>query len=131
MIMAQLIVVASTLVAACSGTTRNVNAVKFDGHYYLLSRGTRFARKQRMLGAGRPFLIPIRNVNAVKFGFSVRIRNAAKSIAGAREAARYEATIYCIEQFGTSDIIWSIGPDDEAISLSNGSLTLAGRCDPE
>ena len=104
------IVVASTLVAACSGNIRNVNAVKFDGHYF----------------AGRAS-----KNSAVPHGFSVRIRNAAKSIAGAREAARYEATIYCIQQFGTSDIIWSIGPDDEAISLSNRSLTLAGRCDPE
>ena len=103
------VVVASTLVAACSGTTRNVNAVKFDGHYF----------------AGRAS-----KNSADPHGFSVRIRNAAKSIAGAREAARYEATIYCIEQFGTSDIIWSIGPDDEAISLSNRSLTLAGRCNP-
>ena len=104
------VVVASTLVAACSGNIRNVNAVKFDGHYF----------------AGRA------SKNSVDpHGFSVRIRNAAKSIAGAREAARYEATIYCIQQFGTSDIIWSIGPDDEVISLSNRSLTLAGRCDPE
>jgi hypothetical protein len=104
------VVVASTLVAACTGTIRNVNAVKFDGHYF----------------AGRAS-----KSSADPHGFSVRIRNAAKSIAGAREAARYEATIYCIQQFGTSDIIWSIGPDDEAISLSNRSLTLAGRCDPE
>ena len=104
------VVVASTLVAACSGTIRNVNAVKFDGHYF----------------AGRAS-----KSSADPHGFSIRIRNAAKSIAGAREAARYEATIYCIQQFGTSDIIWSIGPDDEAISLSNRSLTLAGRCDPE
>ena len=104
------VVVASTLVAGCSGTIRNVNAVKFDGHYF----------------AGRAS-----KSSVDPHGFSVRIRNAAKSIAGAREAARYEATIYCIEQFGTSDIIWSIGPDDEAISLSNRSLTLAGRCNPE
>ena len=104
------VVVASTLVAGCSGTIRNVNAVKFDGHYF----------------AGRAS-----KSSVDPYDFSVRIRNAAKSIAGAREAARYEATIYCIEQFGTSDIIWSIGPEDEAISLSNGSLTLAGRCDPE
>ena len=104
------VVVASTLVAACSGTIRNVNAVKFDGHYF----------------AGRAS-----KSSADPHGFSVRIRNAAKSIAGAREAARYEATIYCIQQFGTTNIIWSIGPDDEAISLSNRSLTLAGRCDPE
>ena len=103
-------VVASMLVAGCSGTIRNVNAVKFDGHYF----------------AGRAT-----KSRVDPHGFSVRIRNAAKSIAGAREAARYEATIYCIEQFGTSDIIWSIGPDDEAISLSNRSLTLAGRCNPE
>ena len=104
------VVVASTLVAGCSGTIRNVNAVKFDGHYF----------------AGRAS-----KSSVDPYDFSVRIRNAAKSIGGAREAARYEATIYCIEQFGTSDIIWSIGPEDEAISLSNGSLTLTGRCDPE
>ena len=104
------VVVASTLVAGCSGTIRNVNAVKFDGHYF----------------AGRAS-----KSSVDPYDFSVQIRNAAKSIAGAREAARYEATIYCIEQFGTSDIIWSIGPEGEAISLSNGSLTLAGRCDPE
>jgi hypothetical protein len=104
------VVVASTLVAACSGTTRNINAVKFDGHYFA-GRASKSGVDPR--------------------GFSVRIRNAAKSIVGARDAARYEATIYCIEQFGTSDIIWSIGPDDEAISLSNRSMTLAGRCDPK
>lgn len=102
--------VVSTLVAGCTGTTRKVNAVKFDGHYF----------------AGR-----VSKVKVDPYRFTVRIRNAAKSISGAREAARYEATIYCIEQFGTSDIIWSIGPDDEAISLSNGSLSLAGRCDPK
>jgi len=104
------VVVASSLLAGCSGKMRNVNAVKFDGHYF----------------SGRAS-----KIEADPYGFTVRIRNAAKSISGAREAARYEATIYCIEQFGTSDIIWSIGPDDEAISLSNRSLTLAGRCDPE
>ena len=103
-------VVVSVLLAGCSGTIRNVNADKFDGNYF-----TGRAAKTK----------------TDPHGFKVRIRNAAKSIAGAREAARYEATIYCIEQFGTSDIIWSVGPDDDAISLSNGSLTLAGRCDPE
>ena len=103
-------IVVSVLLAGCSGTIRNVNAVKVDGHYF-----TGRAAKTK----------------TDPHGFTVRIRNAAKSIAGAREAARYEATIYCIEQFGTSDIIWSVGPDDDAISLSNGSLTLAGRCDPE
>ena len=103
-------VVVSVLLAGCTGTIRNVNAVKFDGHYF----------------TGRAA-----KIKTDPHGFTVRIRNAAKSIAGAREAARYEATIYCIEQFGTSDIIWSVGPDDDAISLSKGSLTLAGRCDPE
>ena len=102
--------VLSTLIAGCSGKMRNVNAEKFDGHYF----------------AGRAS-----KIKADPYGFTVRIRNAAKSISGAREAARYEATIYCIEQFGTSDIVWSLGPDDETISLLNRSLTLAGRCDPK
>ena len=57
------------ILAGCSGTIRNVNAVKFDGHYF----------------AGRAS-----KSSVDPHGFSVRIRNAAKSIAGAREAARYE-----------------------------------------
>lgn len=98
------------LVSGCTGTIRNVNAVKFDGHYF----STRTAKTE-----------------ADPMAFTARVRNATKSIAGAREAARYEATIHCVEQFGTSDIVWSIGPEDENISLVNGALTLAGRCDPE
>jgi hypothetical protein len=62
--------------------------------------------------------------------FTVTARPVSASLAGAREAARYEATIYCVNRYGRSDIIWTVGPDspDEALTIENDTLTLAGRC---
>jgi hypothetical protein len=64
--------------------------------------------------------------------FDVLVRNATQSIDGAREAGRFEGTRYCINNFGTSRIAWSVGPDTEAsrLVLSNGNLALRGRCTP-
>ena len=36
--------------------------------------------------------------------FSLRVKKAAKSVVGAREAGRYEATKYCVEKFGTEQL---------------------------
>ena len=29
-----------------------------------------------------------------------------------QKAGRYEATIYCVNKFGTSDIVWDLDPED-------------------
>ncbi|MFK7938959.1 MAG: hypothetical protein AB8B82_06240 [Roseovarius sp.] len=62
--------------------------------------------------------------------FTVSVRKAQQGIDGAREAGRHGGSKYCIKNFGTSEIEWVNGPDDpaETLQLSNGSLTLAGRC---
>lgn len=62
--------------------------------------------------------------------FSVLVREPSKSLAGAREAGRYEGTKYCIKNFGTSEVIWSNGPDDddEALVIVDDTLSLQGRC---
>ena len=64
--------------------------------------------------------------------FEVVVRDAGKSVEGAREAGRYQGTTYCIHNFGTSEIIWTNGPDapDGALRISDGNLILTGRCDP-
>jgi hypothetical protein len=64
--------------------------------------------------------------------FDVRVRNATQSLDGAREAGRFEGTKYCINNYGTSRIEWTVGPDTEAsrLVLSNGDLALRGRCTP-
>ena len=63
-----------------------------------------------------------------KLAFLVVVRDAEKSIKGALEAGRYEATKYCIEKLSTSDIDWDISPDANDLTLNNGNLELSGRC---
>ena len=61
--------------------------------------------------------------------FQVTVRNADRSLEGARQAGYYEAVQYCVQGFGSSDIVWRRGPDDADLTLSEGStLILTGRC---
>jgi hypothetical protein len=61
--------------------------------------------------------------------FTLKVRRASRSLSGAREAGRYEATRFCIKNFGTSDIKWALGPDDENVGLTGRILKLSGKCD--
>ena len=61
--------------------------------------------------------------------FDLTVRRANRSLLGAREAGRYEATRFCIKNFGTSDIKWVLGPDDQSIGLTGKVLKLSGQCD--
>ncbi len=63
--------------------------------------------------------------------FAVIVRDAAKSIDGAREAARYEATKYCIEQYGNSRVDWAVDPDAEEgqLVITGGDLNFNGVCE--
>lgn len=62
--------------------------------------------------------------------FAVEVRDAGKTLEGAREAGRFEAVRHCIETFGNSRIDWVEGPDaeDGALRLVDGNLILTGRC---
>lgn len=62
--------------------------------------------------------------------FVVTVRPVSASMTAAREAGKYEATVYCINYFGKSDVKWSIGPDSEVVPVENDTLTLTGRCNP-
>lgn len=75
------------------------------------------------------------NAKAKKTGddlsvFQVSVTPAAASLTGAREAGRFEATRYCIENFGSSDVKWSAGPDaeDAALIIDGNTLYLRGKC---
>ena len=61
--------------------------------------------------------------------FDLTVKRANRSLSGAREAGRYEATKFCIKNFGTSDIKWVLGPDDQSIGLTGKVLNLTGQCD--
>ena len=84
------------------------NKVSFDG-YYFSSKLSRNKSDNR--------------------SFDLKVRRANRSLLGAREAGRYEATRFCIKNFGTSDIKWVLGPDDQSIGLTGKVLKLSGQCD--
>ena len=84
------------------------NKVSFDGYYF----SSKLSRD-----------------NADDRSFDLTVRRANRSLSGAREAGRYEATRYCIKNFGTSDIKWILGPDDQSIGLTGKVLKLSGQCD--
>jgi hypothetical protein len=62
--------------------------------------------------------------------FVVRVQQAGQSLAGAREAGRYEATKHCIDYFGNSAAVWQVGPDspDAVLVFDGDTLVLTGRC---
>ena len=84
------------------------NKIAFDG-YYFSSKLSRSKLDDR--------------------SFDLTVRRANRSLLGAREAGRYEATRFCIKNFGTSDIKWVMGPDDQSIGLTGKVLKLNGQCD--
>ena len=84
------------------------NKVSFDG-YYFSSKLSRSKLDDR--------------------SFHLTVRRASRSLSGAREAGRYEATRFCIKNYGTSDIKWVLGPDDQSIGLTGKVLKLSGQCD--
>ena len=84
------------------------NKITFDG-YYFSSKLSRSKLDDR--------------------SFDLTIKRANRSLLGAREAGRYEATRFCVKNFGTSDIKWVLGPDDQSIGLTGKVLKLSGKCD--
>jgi len=64
--------------------------------------------------------------------FTATVWEVSQSLEGARQAGRYEGTKYCIAQYGSSRVKWSVGPDTppENLRIVDDTLTFAGRCDP-
>ena len=60
--------------------------------------------------------------------FTVTVKKAGVSLDAAREAGGYEGIKYCIDKFGYSGIDWTVGPDAEQLTLSDGDLILRGTC---
>lgn len=62
--------------------------------------------------------------------FTVTIKDATRSLDGAREAGRYQGTRYCIANYGNSDIDWAVGPDTDPAQLRivDGDLSFQGTC---
>jgi len=63
--------------------------------------------------------------------FVVTVPRVDRGFDGAVQAGAYEARRYCIENFGTSEIIWAQGPDgatQRSIPVEGNKITFTGRC---
>ncbi len=92
-----------------SGCLKKEEKVFFDGKYYP-------AKAKHSKGDRKVFVASVRRVS--------------QGINGAREAGRHAGTLYCLKNFGTSEINWEIGPDapEEQLMAKSGNLTLKGAC---
>ncbi|SNR42491.1 hypothetical protein [Puniceibacterium sediminis] len=54
----------------------------------------------------------------------------AQGLAGAIAAARHEGIKHCIRYYGTSDIVWIVGPETPAdqLRIDGNTLTFTGSC---
>jgi len=103
------VLLAALMLTACE--QRKADKIAFDGVYFR-STANKLDKK--------------------RYRFEVSVAPASSSIAGAREAGRYEATRFCIENQGTSRVDWQDGPDapDEALIINNDRLVMRGTCAP-
>lgn len=99
------ILVLGCALAACSNESEKI---AFDGKYFKTDLDDLDARHE----------------------FQVTASPVSASLLGAKEAARYEATIFCVNEYGSSAIEWVVGPDDpdETLPIANNTLTLQGAC---
>ena len=115
--------------------------IRSDSHYFIIGLAT--SSFLLTMGCSNPFELEENKVSFDGYYFSSKlsrnklddrsfdltVRRANRSLSGAREAGRYEATRFCIKNFGTSDIKWVLGPDDQSIGLTGKVLKLSGQCD--
>ncbi len=98
-----------TLCVAVAGCNARRDQLAFDGQYYR-------SKASKVDGDRRQIAVTVRPVSA--------------SIEGAQEAGRYEATKYCIENYGSSAVEWVVGPDQDpdSYTLDGDNLVLRGAC---
>ena len=101
------------MVAVAGCNKREDKLIPFDGQYYKVKSS------------------PV-DKKVTLADFTVSIREVSQSLDGAREAGGYEGIRYCIKNYGTSQIDWSVGPETapQNLRIADDTLTFAGRCNP-
>lgn len=77
-----------------------------------------------------PFKAKLRASGDDRRDFDISVRNKGAGLEEVRESVRFEATKYCLLNFGGSDTAWrvSAGPDDWAFTQDGDALVFSGRC---
>ena len=107
--MMKLTVAGMVALAVLAGCTDSKNRLAFDGQY---------------------FRTKVSKVDKQRDVFTVRIRDVARSLDGAREAGRHAGVSYCVENYGSSKITWAVGPDTppEELQIVDNTLVFQGVC---
>ncbi len=106
-----MVLVGSLFVSACGTAKSRATRVAFDGIFF--NANAKHVDKK-----------------TTPTDFTVTVNGVSQSLEGAREAGRYEATKFCIQNFGSSRIVWKVGPETEPqnLRIENDKLTYAGSC---
>lgn len=96
----------------------------------MLVLGACAKKEEKVLFDGNFYPSKAKNGKGDRKVFVVSVRRASQGINGAREAGRHAGTLYCLKNFGTSEINWEVGPDaaEDMLTTKSGSLTLKGEC---
>ena len=105
----KILVPAFLVAAVLAGCTNKDKLTPFEGFYYR----TKVAKVDKQLDV-----------------FTVTVRDASQSVEGARQAGEHAAISHCVENYGTSDIKWTVGPDTSAeeLRIVDDRLVFSGRC---
>lgn len=105
--LATALLVAGVAVSAC---TNRDERVYFEGNYYP-TKARAADRSDRQ-------------------AFTLSVRRAGQGLEGARAAGRHGGKKYCLTNYGTSEIDWTVGPEAPARALGaeSGRLSMSGRC---
>lgn len=89
------------------------------------------SRRDRIAFDGQFFRSNASRVDGDRQQIVVTVRPVSASFAGALDAGRYEATRYCIANYGNSAVDWVLGPDQEPSTyrIENDTLVLRGACE--
>lgn len=89
-------------------------------------KGTRGAETEREL----PFKAKFSKSGDDPRNIEVRVQNKGAGVEQVRESVRFQATKYCLLNFGGSDADWRIDPvsQDWAFTQDDKNLTFFARC---
>lgn len=79
---------------------------------------------------GARFVGDLRSERGDRTAFVATGGPASVSLEGARQAAQFQVVRHCIDFLGSSDVVWTNGPDveDSALTIVDDKVVLTGRC---
>jgi hypothetical protein len=83
-----------------------------------------------MLFDGFTFSTKVGKVDRQLDEFTVEIRDVSQSLEGARRAGAYAGIQHCVRHYGSSDVVWTVGPETPltALPISNNTMVFRGTC---